>query len=68
MPTSTRTQADALVAALLDLDRHVGRDGWDQPPRLFALVLNDVLAGAEPVLSRPRWGCAPPRTAGCRAP
>jgi hypothetical protein len=44
--------ADALVAALLDLDRHVGRDGWDQPPRLFALVLNDVLAEAEPVLSR----------------
>ena len=44
--------ADALVAALLDLDRHVGRDGWDQPPRLFGLVLNDVLAEAEPVLSR----------------
>ena len=44
--------ADALLAALLDLDRHVGRDGWDQPPRLFALVLNDVLAEAEPVLSR----------------
>jgi hypothetical protein len=44
--------ADALVAALLDLDRHVGRDGWDQPPRLFALVLTDVLAEAEPALSR----------------
>ena len=44
--------ADALLAALLDLDRHVGRDGWDQPPRLFALVLTDVLAEAEPVLSR----------------
>ena len=44
--------ADALVAVLLDLDRHVGRDGWDQPPRLFALVLNDVLAEAEPTLSR----------------
>jgi len=44
--------ADALVAALLDLDRHVGRDGWDQPPRLFALVLTDVLAEAEPALSQ----------------
>jgi hypothetical protein len=44
--------ADALVAALLELDRHVGRDGWDQPPRLFALVLTDVLAAAEPALSR----------------
>ena len=44
--------ADALVAALLELDRHVGRDGWDQPPRLFALVLTDLLAEAEPALSR----------------
>lgn len=44
--------ADALLAALLELERHVGRDGWDQPPRLFALVLTDVLAAAEPVLSR----------------
>jgi hypothetical protein len=44
--------ADALVAALLELDRYVGRDGWDQPPRLFALVLTDVLAAAEPALSR----------------
>ena len=43
---------DALVAALLELDRHVGRDGWDQPPRLFALVLTDVLAEAEPAISR----------------
>jgi hypothetical protein len=44
--------ADALVAALLELDRHVGRAGWDQPPRLFALVLTDILAEAEPALSR----------------
>jgi hypothetical protein len=42
---------DALVAALVELDRHVGRDGWDTPPRLFALVLSDVLAAAEPRLS-----------------
>ena len=44
--------ADALVTALLELDRYIGRDGWDQPPRLFALVLTDVLAQAEPALSR----------------
>lgn len=44
--------ADALVAALLELERHVGRDGWDTPPRLFALVLTDALAAAEPALSR----------------
>ena len=42
---------DALVAALIELDRHVGRDGWDTPPRLFALVLSDVLATVEPQLS-----------------
>ena len=55
--------ADALVAALLELDRHVGRDGWDQPPRLFALVLTDVLAEAEPALSR-RLGLRPTGAGG----
>ena len=49
---ATSDAADALVAALLELERYVGRDGWDQPPRLFALVLTDVLAEAEPALSR----------------
>jgi hypothetical protein len=49
---ATSDSADALVAALLELDRYVGREGWDQPPRLFALVLTDVLAEAEPALSR----------------
>ena len=44
-------QRDALVAALVDLERHVGAGGWDQPPRLFALVLTDVLAAAEPALA-----------------
>lgn len=48
----TAESADALLAALLELERHVGRDGWDQPPRLFALVLTDVLAAAEPDLGR----------------
>ena len=42
---------DALVAALVELDTYVGRDGWDARPRLFALVLRDVLAAAEPQLS-----------------
>jgi hypothetical protein len=44
-------QRDALVAALVDLERHVGTAGWDQPPRLFALVLTDVFAAAEPALA-----------------
>ncbi len=42
---------DALVAALVDLERHVGTAGWDQPTRLFALVLTDVFAEAEPELA-----------------
>ena len=27
-----------LIAVLLDIERHVGELGWDQPARLFALV------------------------------
>jgi hypothetical protein len=49
---TTTESSDALLAALLELERHVGRDGWDQPPRLFALVLTDVFAAAEPDLGR----------------
>jgi hypothetical protein len=48
---SDEEQHAALVAALVDLERHVGTAGWDQPPRLFALVLTDVFAAAEPVLA-----------------
>ena len=51
MPGPAVGDPEALVAALIELDRHVGRKGWDTPPRLFALVLNDVLAAAEPQLS-----------------
>lgn len=50
--SSRDESADALLAALLELERHVARDGWDSPPRLFALVLTDVLAAAEPDLGR----------------
>ncbi|SDR87747.1 PPA1309 family protein [Microlunatus soli] len=42
--------SDALVAALLELERHVGQGGWDQPPRLFALVRTDAVIAAEPQL------------------
>jgi hypothetical protein len=30
--------APDLESMIRDLDRHVSRDGWGQPPRLFALV------------------------------
>ena len=45
------TSDDALVAALLEIERHVGTAGWDQPARLFALVPTDELLAAEPGLA-----------------
>lgn len=42
---------DALVAALLEVERHVGHGGWDQPARLFALVPTAALIAAEPALA-----------------
>ncbi|WP_142093482.1 PPA1309 family protein [Propioniferax innocua] len=42
---------EALIAALVELDHHVGRLGWDQPPRLFALVRSASLLEAEPQLA-----------------
>lgn len=41
-----------LVAALLDIERHVGHGGWDQPARLFALVETDAFIAAEPQLAK----------------
>lgn len=40
----------ALVAALVELERHVGADGWDRPTRVFALVHTEDLLAAEPGL------------------
>lgn len=42
---------DALIAALMDLERHVSTSGWDQRARLFALVHTDDVIGAEPRLA-----------------
>lgn len=42
---------DALIAALVELEHHVGEAGWDQPARLFALVRTDELIAAEPDLA-----------------
>ena len=33
-----RSQNTALTQALIELEQHVARDGWDQATRLFALV------------------------------
>lgn len=42
---------DPLVAVCLDIERHVGASGWDQPARLFALVPTRELLAAEPSLA-----------------
>ncbi|WP_229116448.1 PPA1309 family protein [Parenemella sanctibonifatiensis] len=42
---------DALVAALMEVERHVGSAGWGQPARLFALVPTAELIAAEPHLA-----------------
>jgi hypothetical protein len=42
---------DPLVAVCLDIERHVGVSGWDQPARLFALVGTRELLAAEPSLA-----------------
>ena len=51
MADSESEHQTALVAALLELDRHLSGTGWDQPTRLFALVRTDELAVAEPGLA-----------------
>lgn len=42
---------DALIAALMEIERHVSHGGWDQPARLFALVATSELVAAEPSLA-----------------
>lgn len=43
--------SDALAAAVLEVERHVGAAGWDQPARLFALVPTHELIAAAPELA-----------------
>lgn len=43
---------DLLAAAVRDAERHVAAGGWDQAPRLFALVTNENLLAREPDIAR----------------
>lgn len=40
-----------LRRAALEVEAHVGAEGWDQPPRLFALVPTADLIAREPALA-----------------
>lgn len=51
VPTSAPSNASPLLAAAVDTERHVARLGWDQPPRLFALVPTALLREREPGLA-----------------
>ena len=41
-----------LLDAVLDIERHVDFDGWDQPPLLFALVPTEDVRRDQPELAR----------------
>ena len=45
------TTPSPLLTAAADTERHVARLGWDQPPRLFALVRTSLLREREPSLA-----------------
>lgn len=53
--TPSTPVTDPLSLVALDTERHVGAAGWDQNPRLFALVPTAELLAAEPSL-RARLG------------
>lgn len=50
---------ETLTKAAADTERHVAKLGWDQDPRLFALVRTDSLMEAEPSL-RAELSASPP--------
>ena len=50
---------DILTKAAADTERHVATLGWDQPPRLFALVRTAALVTAEPALRGQLAGAEP---------
>ena len=50
MSQNSQPVADPLSIAALDTERHVATSGWDQNPRLFALVPTAELLEREPQL------------------
>ncbi|GAA2178289.1 PPA1309 family protein [Brooklawnia cerclae] len=51
MLTEQTSRSDSLLAALVEIERFVGRSGWDQPARLFALAPTAELLEAQPSLA-----------------
>jgi len=46
-----RSSDDVVRAVALEVEAHVAASGWDQPPRLYALVPTSELMAAEPALA-----------------
>ena len=46
-----RGSGSLLPDVVFELERHVSQAGWDQAPRLFALVATDEIISAEPDLA-----------------
>ena len=51
MLSDDQNLTEALLAALVEVERFVGRAGWDQPARLFGLAPTAELLAAEPSLA-----------------
>ncbi|MGI8613351.1 MAG: PPA1309 family protein [Nocardioidaceae bacterium] len=50
-PGAAGTGDPAIRAVALEVEAHVAASGWDQPPRLYALVPTTDLIDAEPALA-----------------
>ncbi len=50
-PVPVPPASPALRNAVEEVERHVSGEGWDQPPRLFALVETEDLLRREPALA-----------------
>lgn len=50
-PDPATPVSPALSEVLAEIERHVDAGGWDQPPRLYALVATDDLVRREPRLA-----------------
>jgi hypothetical protein len=50
-PTQEPLPSTPLRLAALEVEAHVAADGWDQAPRLYALVRTAALVEAEPALA-----------------
>lgn len=51
-PSEGTTLPDpALASAVLEVEAHVGKEGWDQPARLYALVDTHRFIAAEPQMA-----------------